>query len=259
LKKRPVIPGQRRRSLINLIGALLLVCAAVLIVLLFFVHSPELQRWYGVYQARLSTLETMVLELRNVWLIMAVVMLLYAIKSFVSLFPVSMLCVITAAVLPVPLSFAVHVLGITLLVSLKYLWGFHRGGGQFQRLLSINNDIRIFLERDGKGNPWLLFVFRVLPSFPINTISQIYGAMGFDYVDFVLISLLGFLPKLVSYIILGSHAFNPLSIPFLIPLIILFTLSGVSLIGVNSIVSSVMRQKSSELTQEQEQRKDFVK
>jgi uncharacterized membrane protein YdjX (TVP38/TMEM64 family) len=75
-----------------------------------------------------------------------------------------------------------------------------------------------------------------VPSFPVNPVSQIYGAMGFDYADFVLISLLGFLPKIISYTIVGQNALRPLSAPFLIPLIIIFTLSGVSTIGINMML-----------------------
>ncbi|MDR1463781.1 MAG: VTT domain-containing protein [Oscillospiraceae bacterium] len=235
-----------RRSLINLIGAVLLLLAGVLVALLFYAQSPDMQGWYTVYEDQLLELENSVLNLRNVWLILAVVLMLYIVKSVLSIFPTSVMCIITGAVLPMYMSFAINILGFILLVSLKYLWGRHLGGGNLQRLLRFNAEIRTFLERDGKGNPWLLFLFRVVPSFPVNAVSQIYGAMEFDYIDFVLISLLGFLPKLISYSIAGSYAFQPLSSQFLIPLVILFTLSGVSVIGVNLLLDSTIRRQQKE-------------
>ncbi|MDR3312852.1 MAG: hypothetical protein LBS96_00160 [Oscillospiraceae bacterium] len=227
---------RQKHSLINLIGALLLIVAAALVLLLFFQNTPELQAWYRVYQLQLQDLEMQVLGLRSssIWLLIAAVLLLYAFKSVVSIYPISFLCVLTAAIrLPLSLSFAVNILGIIILVSLRYLWGRRRGGGNLQKLLSLNRDVRTFLRHDGKAKPWLLFVFRVTPSFPVNSVSQIYGAMGFDYVDYTLISLLGFLPKLISYILIGNNWQNPLSNAFLIPLIIVFTLSGLSAIGIN--------------------------
>lgn len=228
--------ARQKRSLINLSGALLLIAAAALLGLMLFQNTPELQAWYGEYQEQLQALELKVLELHSisVWLLIAAVLFLYAFKSIVSLYPISFLCLLTGAIsFSVGLSFAVNVLGIVILVSLRYFWGRRRGGGGLQRLLSLNGDIRVFLEQDGKAKSLMLFIFRVTPSFPVNAVSQIYGGMGYDYVDYTLISLLGFLPKLVSYIIIGSNWQNPLSNAFLIPLIIAFTLTGLSLISIN--------------------------
>ncbi|MDR0531719.1 MAG: VTT domain-containing protein [Oscillospiraceae bacterium] len=239
--ERSAVRLRRRHSLINLIGAFLLVVAGVLIAVLFYSNTPKLIEWYGLYIDRMYELENYVLDLSDVWLILLVVLLLYALKCVLPLIPIPVMCFITGAVLPMYLSFAVNIAGIMILVSLKYVWGSHLGGGQVKRMLELNRDLRTFLGSDSKSKPWLLFMFRLVPSFPINPVSQIYGAMGFDYADYVLISLLGFLPKLVSYIIVGKNAFRPLSIPFLIPLIIIFTLSGISVIGINLVLSKRQR------------------
>jgi len=228
---------KRRHKLINLIGVLVLAAAGVLIGLLFFINSPPLQAGYAAYQHRVEDLEEYVLTLRNIWLILLAVLALYTLKSVVPIFPIPMMCVITGLVLPMYMSFAVNILGLVLLVSVKYWWGRRLSGGRVKRLLSLNRDVRTFFEGDSKSKPWLLFVSRAVPNFPINTVSQIYGAMGFDYADYVLISLLGFCPKLISYTLAGYHMFRPLSVPFLIPLILIFTLSGVSIIGINTMIA----------------------
>jgi len=232
----PLTKEKRRRSLINLIGWLLLVVAGALIALLFFRNSPSLLAWYDQYNENLRQFEEFVLDLPNVRMTLVViplaVLLLYAIRSVVPLFPISVMIVITEVLSP-SMGFAVNILGLTLLVSIKYWWGRRRGGGQLQRLLKLQPTIRAFLERDSRGKPWLLFMFRLVPIFPVNPVGQIYGAMRFDYADYALISLLGFLPRLISYTISGSSIFDPLTVPFLVPLIIIFTLSGVSVIGVN--------------------------
>ena len=242
MKKKPESPQKekRRRSLINLVGTLLLVAAGVLIALLFFRNSPRLLDWYGQYNEYLVRFENYVLNLPpnprlTSVVIPLMVLLLYAIKGVLPfpLFPISLMCVITGAVLPMTMSFAVNIAGVAVLTTIKYWWGRRLGGGQAQRLLKLHPTVRAFLERDSKSKPWLLFLFRLTPTFPINAVSQIYGAMCFDYADYTLISLLGFLPRLISYPFIGHNVFDPLTIPFLVPLIIIFTLSGVSLIGVN--------------------------
>lgn len=246
MKKNAYAKEKRRHSLINWIGALLLVVAGVLIGLLFFMNSPELQEGYEIYMEQIAQVEDYVLNLQRIELILLAVVLLYALKGIIPFFPISMMCFITGAVLPMYMSFAVNIAGLVILMSIKYWWGRRLGGGQVQRLLKLQPDIRAFLEHDRKSKPWLLFVFRLVPTFPINPVSQIYGAMGFDYIDYVLISLLGFLPRLVGYIIIGHNSFNPLSIPFLIPLIITFTLSGISLIGINLAVTKWQKSESKE-------------
>jgi len=238
-RARPGNPARekRRRSLINLIGGLLLAVAGVLIALLFFMNSPWLQDWYRAYNDRLQQLEDYVLNLPKAELATLViplaVLLLYAIKSVIPIFPISVMCIITGLVLPMTTSFAINIGGILILVSVRYWLGRRLGGGQTQKILKLHPTVRAFLERDSRSKPWLLFLFRLVPSFPVNPVSQIYGAMRFDFADYALISLLGFLPKLISYILLGNNTFDPLSIPFIVPLIIIFTLSGVSVIGIN--------------------------
>ena len=233
MKKKVNARTRRWLSLINLIGALLLGVAGVLIALLFFMNSPQLQAWYEVYNLQLQQLEEYVLNLPRLELIALAVLLLYAIKSLMPFFPISVMCFITGAVLPMTMSFAVNFAGLVILVSNRYWIGRRRGDRPTQKVLKLHPSIRAFLETDSKGKPWLLFVFRLVPYFPVNPVSHTYGSMRFDFADYALISLLGFLPKLISYTILGHNSFQPLSIPFIVPLIIIFTLSGISVIGVN--------------------------
>jgi len=242
MKKQPQPAREKRRhSLINLIGGLLLAAAGALVVLLYFRNTPWLWEWYEAYQQRLAQAEDYVLNLPRAEMVTLVippiVLLLYAIKSVIPFFPISMMCFITSAVLPMTTSFAVNIAGVVILTGIKFWWGRRLGGGQTQKLLKLHPSVRAFLERDSKSKPWLLFMFRLIPYFPVNPVSQIYGAMGFDFADYALISLLGFLPRLVVYTILGHNTFDPLSIPFIVPLIIIFTLSGVSLIGINMMLA----------------------
>lgn len=232
-RKSAAQKAKRRFSLVNLIGGLLLGVAGVFTALLFFANSPVLQDWYGAYQLRVELIENYVLDLPDVWLILLVVLLLYALKSWLPL-PIPMMCFITGVVLPqMYMSFAVNITGLTILFTIRYLWGRKRGGGGVKKIIDLNRNARRFLERDSASKFWLLFLFRLVPNFPVNSVSQLFGAMGFDYADFVLISLLGFLPKLISYTMLGKNLTRPLSGPFLIPLVIIFTLSGISTIGIN--------------------------
>jgi hypothetical protein len=51
----------------------------------------------------------------------------------------------------------------------------------------------------------------------------------------ILFSLIGFLPRLLSFTFVGRNVYDPLSSEFLVPIMILLFLSGVSLLSVNGI------------------------
>lgn len=87
-------------------------------------------------------------------------------------------------------------------------------------------------------------LFRLVPYFPINSISQLYGALEYDYWKFILLSLLGFTPKIISYSMIGRHVYNPFSLAFMLPIVIIFTISGVSILAVNKFIDIVVNNKN---------------
>ena len=75
-------------------------------------------------------------------------------------------------------------------------------------------------------------------------VSRIYGSINCEYDKFMIISLLGFLPKILSYAIIGQNVFNPFSLAFILPIIILLVISGVSCIAFNYVLEYVQRPKN---------------
>jgi len=237
-----VIIARKKRSLINMIGGLMLVVAGALTALLFFVNSRHMQEWYEVYQQYMLQLQDRVENLPHIGLILLAVLLLYAARSWLPV-PIPMLVVITGVVLPTHLSVTVNIVGLVILLSVRFFWGRKRGGGQIKKIIAHQHDIADYLENSDRSRPWMLFMLRLLPNFALNSVSQIYGAMGFDYADFLLISLLGFLPKLISYTIAGRNWHQPLDPPFLIPLIIVFALAGITTVSVNMALNKEKKQE----------------
>ena len=60
--------------------------------------------------------------------------------------------------------------------------------------------------------------------------------MRYDLKWYMLLSVAGFLPKLVSYSVIGRNVYDPFSMAFILPFVILFTISGLSLFGVNKMI-----------------------
>ena len=225
-----------RKKLLNILGGILLILAVVLFCVALLFQDPTFVEHYDEIMNRLSEFEYAVATLPYRGLVIVAILLIYLSKSVFPI-PISAICVIAGMAFPMPYAVLINIVGFSLLCVIKYFWGKHIGGGLVHKLLLKNEDIERILEMaDNKAKGGLLVGFRMVPSFPINTISQVYGAMGYDLKTYLLLSVAGFLPKLISYSFIGRNVYNPFSMAFILPFVILFTISGLSLFGVNQMI-----------------------
>ncbi|MBP9989323.1 MAG: VTT domain-containing protein [Ruminococcus sp.] len=138
---------------------------------------------------------------------------------------------------PPYLSIPINIIGLALMYSIKYFWGRKVGANAVQTILNKSETISYLIQlNDGRGNPWLLALFRLIPGIPINQVSKLYGAMGFKYKYFLILSFIGYSPLLISYTFIGRNVFDPLSTAFLLPLVLLFLLIGISMMAIGKII-----------------------
>ncbi len=227
--------------ILTLAGLFLLATGILLIILMFLLQFEDLWRWYDITQVKLANLETRISEIPQKGLFIAAVLSLFFLKVIVPIYPTSTVCFLSAVVLPLYLAIPVNIAGLCIMFTCKYFWGFRFGGGMAWRMVSKVDRLRRLIQRDGNGNPWLLVMLRLVPGTPLNAVSSIYGSMNFGYRSFVLLSVAGFLPRLVSYTIVGRNVYDPLSISFLLPLTILFMLTGVTMLSVNGGIVLIER------------------
>lgn len=235
MKKKEV----KRSSALSFTGVLLLILAAVLVCVYFATTDETIQQWYAMYEDLLLKMDLAILSIGDFWIIVFVIFALYVLRCFVPVITVPALCVLSGMVYPTAEALFVNVIGCIIMLTVKYKFGEHFGGGNAYRLLRKNSVSSMLIEHQGTGSPWVLFVFRFIPGFPINPVSQIYGAMGFDYWKYLIISMWGFLPKLFSYTFIGVYVFDPLSFEFFLPFIILFTVSGASILILNAVLNKL--------------------
>lgn len=219
--------------------------AVVFVILIFVSKNENIQQWYQTYQETLKMAEQGVEKMDNKASVFVVIIFLFAFKAAfpIYLYPLPALCAVTSTVFPAYLSIPINVLGLIVLYSIKFMWGTRVGASGVQAILQRSETVRFFIEKDGRGNPWLLPLFRLIPGIPINLVSKLYGAMGFRYRDFVLLSLIGYTPLLVSYTFIGRNVFNPLSTAFLLPFILLFALAAISLFALSTVLQKQTKRR----------------
>lgn len=227
-------------------GTLLLLFSGILCLLLSVMQVEDLHRWYETWQSQLVMMEEKVASMGNRGLIVLIVMLLFTLKSVFPPVTITAICLISGMVLPWYFALVVNIVGVGWLMTIRYYWGRRFGGGSAIRLVRQNEIINSLLQREGTGNPYLLFVFRLIPAFPVNSISRLYGAMQFRYRNYICISIAGFMFKIVSYTIIGRNVFDPLSASFLLPIILLSFISGCILIALYYVLNGISRNSKSD-------------
>lgn len=229
-------------NITKVISWLVFILSGILFVFLLILKLPHLQLWYEKYQEYLLQLEMKIAELRNDTSVITIVFLLFIIKAVfpVPIVPISCICVIGTMVFGTVISSIINILGLVIIFTIRYYIGVGKKNLPY-RVLKNYDEILKFLRYKKGGNLWILFVFRLIPAFPVNTISVIYGSLEYDFRKYLFVSVLGFLPKIISYSIIGHNAFNPFSVSFLIPLIISIFLSGAGLSVTRKIILFIRR------------------
>jgi len=238
-----------------LFGGLVFIALAVaLSILLFSLRYEELWGWYDKARRDLIELENFILKLDKTWQFLAAIMLLFSIKSFFPIYATSTVCFLSGVVLPSYVAIPVNIMGFSVLISIRYFMGRRFGAGGAWKMISKTEKLRKLIEQDGTGNPALLIALRLIPGVPINSISRIYGSLDFGYGEYVALSLIGFMPKLISFTLVGRNVYDPLSAGFLLPIIIIMFLTGITLLSVNGVLSTAG--KTIELSKKHKERKN---
>ncbi len=223
-----------------LFGGLIMIALSVAVgALLLSLQFEELWSWYGKTQQNLIRLENFIMNLDKSWQFLGAVMILFAVKSFFPIYATSTVCFLSGIVLPSYIAIPVNVVGFTVLITIRYFFGRRFGAGGAWKVISKNEKLKNLIQQDGSGNPALLIALRLLPGVPINGISGIYGSFNFGYPGFVALSLIGFMPKLISFTLVGRNIYDPLSAGFLLPIMLLAFFTGVSLLSVNGVWTTV--------------------
>lgn len=218
---------------INTAGVLLLAAAAALIVWSLLLRTGTLQLRYAELQNKMYEFQLSVASLDDKWLIFLIIELLFLAKSILPL-PVSLMFVISGMVFPYSYAVLINAVGMLLLMTVKYLWGYRFGAGKFEKkLLSYRVVQTVFNKKYGKG--LTLFLGRLIPWTPINKTSQLYGALKYPFDKYIYISIIALTPKLLIYSVIGRNVYDPFSTKFLAPLTAIFAISGISLLVLNRL------------------------
>lgn len=232
---------QEKKSHAYSLRFLALLCFLIVLALLLLLRlfkTEQFISWYGKYTQSLVNFEMWLENYGATPMAVIIIVFNYALKAFIPWFPVSCICVASAVLFKWYYALAINLAGLTLLFTLKYFWGKIYGGGNAEKILSKYSRVQKMLDESRLGSGAVLFFTRLLPSIPINSVSCVYGTTEMPLWKYLLISNLGFLYKLVSYIIIGRNVFDPASASFVVPFIPLILLSGMIFLSLGSVMDT---------------------
>ena len=151
----------------------------------------------------------------NLWLAALALLAFYAVKSLSVVFPLLALYVCAGLLFPVPLALAVNLMGLFVCVSLPYSLARCAGAGLLDKLQKRYPKIARLNELQQGSELFFAFFLRVVGVLPGDVVSMVLGATGMTYWKYVLGSLLGMLPGMVSATIAGASVSDPTSPVFL--------------------------------------------
>ncbi len=209
--------------------------ALALVIITYGITIPQVQKSLQHIDAWFRSLELFIAQYESVPAFL-LLMALFLLKSYIPVIPFSVLFVASGMVFNEYLAFIINILGISLLCVAKFYVGKRKGGGSAYKIVNRSKTVYKFMDFGGKGNKWMLALMRFMPVFPVNTVSRAYGGTDMKVGEYLGFSLLGFLPRLVLWSWIGINIFNPFTVTFMAPIIILLIISGISLLLLNVIL-----------------------
>ena len=231
-----VTPPKKRKAL--KIAAIVCFSVAVALVAITYAFTlPAVQKSLLDINDWFTRIELYVASF-NRWTALFIIIALFLSRSFLPLIPFSVIFISCGMVFPTPVAIVINVLGLMLMCSIKFYWGEKRGGGKAHKLAGKSRRVTEFMDLKGHGNKWMLTLMCFMPFFPVGTVSRVYGATEMKLRTFLKYSLLGFFPRVLMWSYIGVNIFNPFTPEFMAPFIVLFIISGISLLLLDALLGS---------------------
>lgn len=241
---------QQKRHQTNLIAnIIILITIGVLIFLsVVLINHERLEVRFDTLINWLEKLDNAIVNLESDVEIIICIFALYIAKCQLPI-PMGFLCMISGIVFPIGQAIVLNVVFLAFFFTVKYLEGSWMGGGWAGMILNIPQIrfVRDWIQFKGNGNPYVLLVSRVVPSIPLGMVSKYYGSMRYDFVYYLCLSLLGFVPRLYIYTKIGTVLYNPFSVQLTVLLMVIVAFSGITSMGFNIYYGRRSRQMNQTL------------
>lgn len=159
----------------------------------------------------------------------ALFLLLFALKSITIVIYCGLLYAAGGIVFPIPIALSVNLTGTAIMVTIPYFIGKVLGEETAEKLVRKYPKLNSIYDLRRNNDVYFSFLVRIVGLFPSDPLSAYMGASGTAYPKYLLGSLLGMLPGMIVYTLLGMSVKEIGSPVFWISVISAFLISVISL------------------------------
>lgn len=158
---------------------------------------------------------------------------LFAFKSLTFFLFSGILYVVSGILFPLPAALLVNIVGTAVMASIPYWIGRKNGQNMLRQLCEKYPKLELLRSLPNRNAFFVSFLIRLLGCLPLDAVSMYLGASGIRYNRYVLGSVLGLLPQMAAYTVMGMSSDDITSPAFVISLcceIVLIAASGIMLL-----------------------------
>ena len=142
--------------------------------------------------------------------------LIFGLKSLFVFIYCGILYAACGMIFPIPIAILVNVIGTAVMISVPYFFGRRSGSKYIEKIVEKHPKMSILNEAEDTNSFLLSFAVRVIGILPYDMVSAYFGARGISYGEYLLSGVLGSLPGIVAFSIMGMSAHDVTSPVFLI-------------------------------------------
>jgi len=145
-----------------------------------------------------------------------VMLLLFCIKGVSVFIYCGLLYAVSGVLFPLLAALTVNILGSALMISLPFWIGRKAGADALERLIARNPKLHLLKEIPNQNGVAVTFFVRIVGILPSDPVSMYFGASGIRYTSFLVGSVSGLLPMIVSFTVMGMSVQDMTSPAFII-------------------------------------------
>ena len=145
---------------------------------------------------------------------------IYIVKSVLFIIPASLIYISVGMAFAPWQAILINFIGIVIEVSVTYVLGLFLGGDYVNKLLSKSKGGQKILDLEISNRFSVLLGIRVLPVFPIDFVSLFWGAAKWPFIKYFLASIIGIMPRVILFTILGDGIYDYIPIHLIIKIVI---------------------------------------
>ena len=204
-------------------STLLALLRATVAMIIFVVAVINYEKLKNIdVRALVEASSTLVAAIATIWGV-------YLVKSVLFIIPASLIYISTGMAFDVLRACLVSLVGIVIEVTVTYFLGLFLGEDYVNKLLAKSKGGQKILDMKFNDNFPAFLVIRALPVFPIDFVSLFWGASKAKFPRYFFASVIGIMPRVILFTILGDGIYDYIPIHLIIKIVIFAIPVGVAI------------------------------